>query len=60
MEKETVVDVRLQYTVELDGVRRHLHANKLRKFHVHVDSVTCDSLADDLESESVNMCAVVL
>jgi len=47
------------YTVELDGVRRHFHANKLRKFHVRVDSVTCDSLVDDLESKSVNTCAVV-
>ena len=56
----TVVDVRspYSYTVELDGVRRHFHANKLRKFHVRVDSVTCDSL-DVLESQSVNTCAVV-
>ena len=43
-----VVDIRspYSYTVELDGVRRHFHANKLRKFHVRVDSVTCDSFAD--------------
>ena len=31
---------------------------KLRKFHVRVDSVTCDSLNDDLETRSVNMCAI--
>jgi len=43
----------------LDGVRRHFHANKLRKFHVRVDSVTCNSLVDDLESKSINTCAVV-
>ena len=57
----TVVDVRspYSYTVELDGVRRHFHANKLRKFHVRVDSVTCDSLVDDLESKSVNTCTVI-
>jgi len=57
----TVVDVRLpySYTVELDGVRRHFHANKLSKFHVRVDSITCDSLVNDLESKSVNTCAVV-
>jgi len=57
----TVVDVRspYSYTVELDGMRRHFHANKLGKFHVRVDSVTSDSLVDDLESKSVNTCAVV-
>jgi len=57
----TVVDVRspYSYTVELDGVRRHFHAHKLRKFHVRVDSVTCDSLVDDRESKSVNTCADV-
>jgi len=57
----TVVDVRspYSYTVELDGVRRYFHANKLRKFHVRVDSVTCDSPVDDLVSKSVNICAVV-
>ena len=48
----TVVDIRspYNYTVELDGVRRYFHANKLRKFHVRVDSVTCDSFVEDLES----------
>ena len=35
-------------------MRRHFHANKLRKFHVRVDS-----LVDVLESKSVNTCAVV-
>ena len=28
--------------VELDGVRRHIHADKLRKYHVQVDEVCCD------------------
>jgi len=57
----TVVDIRspYSYTVELYGVRRHFHANKLCKCHVCVDSVTCYSLLDDLESKSVNTCAVV-
>ena len=45
--------------VELDGVRRHFHANKLRKFHVRVDSVTCDSFVKDLESKNVNTCVVI-
>ena len=49
----------VRLTVELDGVRRHFHANKLGKFHVRVDSVTCDSFIGDLESMSVNTCAVI-
>ena len=57
----TVVDIRspYSYTVELYGVRRHFHAKKLRKFHVRVDSVTCDSFVEDLESKNVNTCAVI-
>ena len=35
------------YTVEVDGVQRHLHANKMRKFH------------ERIESAIVNNCAVV-
>jgi len=57
----TVADVRspYSYTVELDGVPRHFHANKLRKFHVRVDSVTYDSFVSDHESMSVTTCAIV-
>ena len=57
----TVVQVRSPYSfiVEIDGVRRHFHANHLRKFHVRVESVVCDSLIEDLESKIVNTCAVV-
>ena len=39
--------VKYSYIVDVDGVHKHFHANKLRKFHVRVDSVTCDSLNDD-------------
>jgi len=44
----TVVQVRSPYSyiVEIDGVRRHFHANHLRKFHVRVESVVCDSLSN--------------
>jgi len=30
------------YMVELDGIRRHIHADRLRKYHVQVDEVCCD------------------
>jgi len=47
------------YIVELNGVRKHFHANKLRKFHVRVETVVCDSLIDDLDIKAVNTCAIV-
>ena len=55
----TVIEVRSPYSyiVELDGVRKHFHANKLRKFYVRIDSVKITSL--NLESKSVNTCAIV-
>jgi hypothetical protein len=31
------------YVVEYNGSQYHLHANKLRKFHVRVDDVECNS-----------------
>jgi len=57
----TVVQVRSPYSyiVEIDGVCRHFHANHLRKFHVRVESVVCDSLIEDLESKTVSTFAVV-
>ena len=57
----TVVEVRspYSYTVELDGVRKHFHANKLRKFHARVNYVECSSLLDELDRNSVNTCAMV-
>jgi len=41
------------YIVDVAGTRFHCHANKLRKFHVRVESVAYDSLC------FVNTCAVV-
>ena len=58
----SIVEVRSPYSyiVDVDGVQKYFHANKLRKFHVRVDSVTCDSFNDDLETRSVNTCATIL
>ena len=51
----TVVEVLspYSYAVDVAGTKRHFHANKLRKFHVRVESVAYDSLC------FVNTCAVV-
>jgi len=60
------------YIVECDGVKHHVHANKLRKFHVRVESVTCDpvvcefstvgNVSDEslsLHARCISSCAVV-
>jgi len=40
------------YYVELDGVRRNIHADKLRPFHLRVDELTCDVNALFLHSRA--------
>jgi len=37
-----IVEVRSPYSyiIDVDGAHKHFHANKLRKFHLRVDSVT--------------------
>ena len=51
----TVVEVLspYSYAVDVADTKRRFHANKLRKFHVRVESVAYDS------SRFVNTCAVV-
>jgi len=50
------------YMVELDGVRRHIHADKLRKYHVQVDEICCDpgvTAAAAATAAVVGHCAIV-
>ena len=53
------------YEVDLDGVKRHYHANHLRKYHVRVESVVYDSCAygmfvdDEPSTTSVSSCSVI-
>ena len=53
------------YLVELDGVRRHIHADKLRKYHVQVDEVCCNHAvcsvvtAAATEEAVVSHCAII-
>jgi hypothetical protein len=55
----TVVEVKSphSYVVEIDGTRQHVHANKLRKYDVRIDEVTCDSLI--LNDALVCNCSVI-
>ena len=60
----SIVEVKSPYSyiVELDGARQHVHANKLRKFHVRVDEVIIEpSGGNDSDSYMavVNTCPIV-
>jgi len=71
-EPATVMAVKLPYSyiVKCDGVNRQVHVNKLRKFHVRVESVTRDpivcqfSTLDNVSDENIPLymsasCAIV-
>jgi len=60
----TVVEVKSPYSylVELDGARHHVHANKLRKFHVRVDEVIFEPVFDEEVNGytlEVGTCAII-
>ena len=59
-----MVEVRSPYSylVELDGTRHHVHANKLRKFHVRVDEIVFEPIAEEkpsCQSVTTDTCAVI-
>ena len=45
--------------MELDGARYHVHANKLQKFHVHIDEVSVDPKNEYSHATNVNTCAII-
>ena len=49
------------YLVELNGVTRHLHADKLRKYHVSVQEVSLISLEGHIctTEAAVGQCAII-
>ena len=58
----TVVEVKTphSYIVEIDGVRRYMHADKLRTYHINVDEVMCKQNPGESTSRGeVHHCAIV-
>ena len=59
----TVTEVKSphSYMVDVNGVSRHLHADKLRKYHVQVTEVSCDACTYDLVAaeNALSHCAIV-
>ena len=47
------------YLVDINGSRKHLHADKIRKYHIQVEEVTCDTFTTGHESTKINHCAVI-
>ena len=47
------------YLVDINGSRKHLHADKIRKYHIQVEEATCDTVTTSHESTKINHCAVI-
>jgi len=48
------------YIVEIDGVRRYMHADKLQTYHINVDEVICKQNPSESTSRGeVHHCAIV-
>jgi len=49
------------YMVDIDGVTRHIHVDKLRKYHVQIDEISCDAYVCDvpIAENSLSHCAII-
>jgi len=47
------------YLVEINESRKHLHADKIRKYHIQIDEATCDTVTTGHENTKINHCAVI-
>ena len=47
------------YLVDINGFRKHLHADKISKYHIPVEEATCDTVTTGHESTKINHCAVI-
>jgi len=49
------------YLVDINGTVKHIHADKLRKYHIglQVNEVICDTVTTGHEQTRVNHCAVI-
>jgi len=47
------------YSVETNGSRKHIHADKISKYHIQINEVTCDTVTTGHEQTKINHCAVI-
>ena len=45
--------------MDINGARKHIHADKLRKYHIQDNEVICDTVTTGHEQTRVNHCAVI-
>ena len=43
----------------INGVSKHIPADKLQKYHIQVNEVTCDTVTTGHEQTRINHCAVI-
>ena len=49
------------YSVEINGSRKHIHADKIRKYHIQTGEIMCDcdTVTTGHEQTKINHCAVI-
>jgi len=47
------------YLVHINGAVKHIHADKLRKYHIQVSEVICDTVTTGHEQTRINHRAVI-
>ena len=45
--------------MDINGAEKHIHADKLRIYHIQINEVMCDTVTTDHEQTRVNQCAVI-
>jgi len=45
--------------VDINGSVKHIHADKLRKYHIVVDEIVCDTVSAGHAQTRINHCAVI-
>ena len=47
------------YLVDINGSVKHLHADKLRKYHIDIQEISCNTVTTGHAHTKVNHCAVI-
>ena len=47
------------YLVDTNGSLKHIHADKLREYHIAVDEIVCDTVVAGYAQTKINHCAVI-
>ena len=45
--------------MDVNGAVKHIHADKLRRYHIQVNEVICDTVTTGHEQTRINHCVVI-